>query len=146
MIKNKMIEVDFEELDYFTCYTLHDKPFTGIAYEKEPDGVITSQTTMLDGMEHGEQWEYYSNGNKKSFDYVYFNRIHGYSIEWHKSGIVKLESLLEYAIIIWQRKYNEKGELILNYTMDKDDFRYDELLMYRKKFNWPIADSKIIEK
>ncbi|MDC7235934.1 MAG: hypothetical protein PQJ58_22110 [Spirochaetales bacterium] len=134
-----MEEVDFDDLDFWDGYYLDEKPFTGIAYEKDSRGVILSEYTFVSGAESGPQKEFYSNGNKKELIHLYFGWHHGLSYEWYEDGTLKFESLLEYGIVIWQKQYDEKGKILLDYTLGKEDDDYKKLMEWREKKNWPIS-------
>lgn len=134
-----------DKLHFWDCWMLKDIPFTGTAYEEYDDGTLMSEVDLIEGMEYGLNITYYPNGKIETISSMVWTMMHGYSYDFYENGNLHIESLMEYGIRVKQKQYKENGEVEYTFSIDKDDFFYSTLLMYRKKNNWEI-DETIREK
>lgn len=63
--------------------------FTGIVFEYYPNTTqLSSESEYKDGIIHGYQVEYWSNGNKRIEYYEKFDKLIGSIKEWNEQGIL----------------------------------------------------------
>lgn len=129
-----MERVDFEELGYDTekyLDTFGGEPFTGIAYETHPDGSLASETAFTDGLKDGRSVEWYASGQIKEEYFMRQGSGHGLLREWFENGSLKREKMREYGIAVWDRTYDEEGNLVESFVLPEDDVLY-KILMRRR--------------
>jgi antitoxin component YwqK of YwqJK toxin-antitoxin module len=112
--------VDFEVLepsdDYLTML-YEGRPFSGLAYEKNPAGSLVSECTFKDGQKFGISREYASTGvlvEEKTYEH---DALHGPSHEWYENGVLKSEGEFEFGICLWEKMFGEDGLLIREFTL-----------------------------
>ncbi len=129
-----MERVDFEELGYDTekyLDTFDGKPFTGIAYETHPDGSLASETAFTDGLKDGRSVAWYASGQIKEEYHMRQGSGHGLFRGWFESGNLKKEMMREYGIVVWDRTYDEEGNIMENFVLPEDSVRYKILMKMR---------------
>ncbi len=96
--------------------TLH-----GIRKDYWENGKLKSSTTNLKGLQNGQTYHYYDNGEVQEINFLKDNKVHGKSIRYYRSG--KLESKCNY----WLGKikdtckfYYENGNLLKHSIVDLD--------------------------
>jgi antitoxin component YwqK of YwqJK toxin-antitoxin module len=67
------------------------EPFTGVAIERFPNGVIGSRFTYRNGIPHGPGATFYDDGKKESEAMQANGFVHGPVTEWHQNGNKRLE-------------------------------------------------------
>jgi MORN repeat variant len=121
----------FDDLDYdFTesKFTLNGKPFSGIAYEVHEEGWVLSEGVYINGYKNGLHLEYFFSGIISNESYYSFNALHGTSREWFPNGNIMKETFALFAVIIREKTWNVKGELIQVYEIDRQSFNYELML------------------
>ena len=126
-----MERILFDDLDFDyskSKYTLNAKPFSGIAFEVHKEGWVWCEGVYVDGYKNGLHMEYFSTGNLASESYYSFNVLHGTKREWFPNGNIKHEIFALFAVKIREKTWNEKGELIQTYQIDRKSSNYDLML------------------
>ncbi|UFH35069.1 hypothetical protein [Flavobacterium acetivorans] len=68
----------------------NEEPFTGIRYEYFPGTIqLSSEAEFMDGIQHGRQAEYWTNGQIKiEFFENYGGKFYGSFKEWNDQGVL----------------------------------------------------------
>ncbi len=135
MAKNNRIEEDMLEFDDdVKCY--NGVPFTGIGFEKYPNGNLKSETPYEDGFQSGTSREWYSTG--QTMCELEWKKGARFSKRkcWYQNGVVKSVSNYEWGIELNYKEYNEKGELVTDRELDPNspDSQYAVLLKFRQVY------------
>jgi antitoxin component YwqK of YwqJK toxin-antitoxin module len=113
----------------------HDKPFTGIAREYRSDGSTVSDTEYLNGLQEGVARSYHPSGTLYSEDHFVNDGFHGLSREWNESGQLVREALYEHGILVSEKKWDESGCLMEDFTLTENDRLFKTLQDYRKIYS-----------
>jgi antitoxin component YwqK of YwqJK toxin-antitoxin module len=135
---SEMTRVNADDLvdDYpgYTFMTWKEEPFTGIGFEATDDGHIISETTYANGIEDGPERSWYWNGQLESEGANKGNRPHGFFKEWHESGKLKAEGLIELGSLIWRKEWDEEGNLVYDFKIEDHPNRLKALKSSRSAF------------
>jgi antitoxin component YwqK of YwqJK toxin-antitoxin module len=118
-------KIDIKELDFLQddlgiwYYTLNNVPYTGCAYQIYPNNVQASENNFLNGYKEGIQKQWYQNGQLLIVQSFLNNVPNGKCLEWHENGVLRFEAEYDRGEKLWSKSYNEKGELIKQYPLDK---------------------------
>jgi antitoxin component YwqK of YwqJK toxin-antitoxin module len=123
-----------DEYPGYTLMTWEGKPFTGIGFEMAGDGHVISETTYIEGVEDGPERSWHWNGKLESEGANKGNRPHGFFKEWHESGLLKAEGLIELGSLIWRKEWDEEGNLIYEYKIEEHPNRLKALKSSRSAF------------
>ncbi len=122
-----------------TILCLDGHPFSGVACELDANGSCIAEQTYKDGVLHGPETTWHPNGVVASeTDYVN-NRIHGLSKEWYESGQPMLEGAFEHSFAVWRKQWDEAGNLIEDYRVDRVPEDLERLEMDRRILR-PLAE------
>jgi antitoxin component YwqK of YwqJK toxin-antitoxin module len=131
-----ILRVDFEELDLgddqLICWK--GQPFTGVAVEFFPDGVIRGEVSHLNGLRHGLVREWYHSGQLKEESSLWHGGLHGYERIWDEQGRLISETIGEFGIGIAEKKWDEQGRLIRDWHISPTDSLYNEWQFRRKTY------------
>lgn len=108
--------IDEDELipsdDEFADYLYEGRLFTGISREKDPrTGAIIAVAGYSDGKLHGAVRDWYGNGQMASEEFRYNGAYHGPQREWYPDGRLKRAGYVECGVTVWEKTWNEQGEL-----------------------------------
>jgi antitoxin component YwqK of YwqJK toxin-antitoxin module len=118
-----VIRVHDEELICDACgYILYHKGklFTGIAYTEFPNGQLETEIEYKEGAVCGLDREWYQDSTLEHEYHVKNGAAHGSSKAWHPNGKPKHEALYEFGIKIYEKKWNENGQLLKVYDIEND--------------------------
>ncbi len=113
-----MLHIDFNDLeaddDWGTTYNWQGKLFTGLVYERYPNGQLASVFEMEDSKINGAICEWYPSGKLRMEGYGHEKLSFGYAwvSEWHENGSLKRETLSKFGQRIKEKTWNENGQLI----------------------------------
>jgi hypothetical protein len=130
------LRVPHEELDVGEDQLMvwKGKPFTGVAFELFPDGLLRSEVSFLDGVEHGLVREWFPSGRLKEEMTLWQGSIHGYTRIWDEQGRLVAERLGELGIRVAEKTWDEQGQLITDWRISPQDSLYNTLQICRKKW------------
>ncbi|MBW3502426.1 toxin-antitoxin system YwqK family antitoxin [Janthinobacterium sp. NKUCC08_JDC] len=129
-----MFRIDYEELnpsDDFLVMHYDGKPFTGIAFENDENGVLVTETGFIEGQKNGVSREWSNSGDLIREEWFALNSLHGPSREWHDNGSIKIDSLYELGICINKKEWDKNGNIIKNYQIDEGGPQFSTLKKLR---------------
>jgi antitoxin component YwqK of YwqJK toxin-antitoxin module len=128
-----MLRVPHNEVSFHEdgSYYYRGQPFTGTAYAAYPDGSPESETQYRHGLVWGLSKSWHVNGALASEAECCLDVQHGWAREWSQSGRLESESKAEYGILIEERAWDEKGNLIKEYRLREGDPNHGRLLKLR---------------
>ncbi len=113
-------------------YYLDGEPFTGIAFNLAKAGWEKSQIEYRQGLLWGHTTEWYSPGLPMVDSNYFRGALHGRAREWHKNGQIAEDGEYEYGIVLWEKEWDEDGNIIKDYKL-KESSRQHQALMLRRK-------------
>ena len=107
------------------------KPFNGIACNMRPDGTLEYENEYSDGYREGVQKEFYPDGKVSSIYHRKWSRFHGEETEWYKNGNIKSKADWQFGHKLQSQEWSEGGLLISIYDINKhpkklEDFENDK--------------------
>ncbi|MEU4443634.1 hypothetical protein AB0K14_09160 [Actinosynnema sp. NPDC050801] len=89
------------------------KPYTGEVVEKKRDGRITSVTSYLDGVEHGQGQSWHANGRLSAEWHVDHGKPVGLYRTWYADGTPAEERhFSDDGKLLLHRKWDEQGVVV----------------------------------
>ncbi len=125
-----MTQVDDDNLQYdeFSCLFLLDGlPFEGVSVERWPAGHLKSRTEWRGGRLHGVVREWYESGRLKSAGTLRCGSSHGLFRSYHSLGRPQIKKFCHSGYVITELEWNPQGDLVGEYTLPEDDFRFAEI-------------------
>ncbi|HEY9693760.1 MAG TPA: hypothetical protein V6D15_16260 [Oculatellaceae cyanobacterium] len=118
----RLREDQLDDFDVHYRLILGTTPYTGLVYKIDKKGQVTVEYSCCEGFDWGFKRAWYSNGVLQEDYKIRFLRVYGWSKEWHSNGQLKEESFVEDStgLVIRRKKWNEKGELIDYFALEKD--------------------------
>lgn len=130
------LEIDLNSDDVDTigdAFFYKDIPFTGIWYIYYPNGKIAELSHYLGGLPHGETTEWHENGHLKSkVNFVQSLGTLGNRFTWYANGVMERYEKVAYGIVLAIKEWDEKGNLIKNWSLDPHDSIFDRAISNRK--------------
>lgn len=129
-----MFRVDYEELepsDDFLLMHYAGKPFTGIAFENDENGVLFTETSFIEGQKNGVSRKWSDSGNIVLEEWFALNSLHGPFREWYENGSIKIDSLYELGVCVREQEWDENGNVIKNYQIDESGRQFATLKKLR---------------
>ncbi len=129
------LRVDFDDLDVAwggSQYLYDGKPFTGVTYEMHPDGDLVGEHEYRDGFSYGPSREWYGPGELRYEKFFGEQGLDGMAREWHPDGRPKSEALYESGIRLWEKQWDEQGNLTRDWRLTEDDPRWADLMRWRE--------------
>jgi hypothetical protein len=127
-------ELDF---DSDLVFTRAGEPFTGVAFEGNPDGG-RSEITYRDGIQEGMATDWYPSGQLKEESSYVQNVLHGHARAFDADGRLIAESIYEYGILVSTARVDLSDDLTFVEEIDPDSLNARLLDRYRKEKNWSI--------
>ncbi|MDY6992822.1 MAG: hypothetical protein SVR94_09500 [Pseudomonadota bacterium] len=127
-------KIDEELFESDGDLTIYDgMPFTGIGYDPFPNGGdVEYETSYKAGLPHGYKRKWHDS-NQLAYEITYINGLkHGKEVHWYSDGEVKSESMFEFGIKVHSKTWDEKGNIIDQFSIDPESSNY-KLLMQRRK-------------
>jgi antitoxin component YwqK of YwqJK toxin-antitoxin module len=124
------LRIPFDQLSYDMrgFYTWEGNAFTGTSYELYPDGQLWDESEFVDGVQEGTSRVWYSSGQLKHEDILYFdppegpqkgsNGHFGTKREWFENGQLKREIMVKASRRVGEKEWDEAGNLIHEYEKD----------------------------
>jgi antitoxin component YwqK of YwqJK toxin-antitoxin module len=101
------------------CY--NGKPFTGVGYERHPNGAIIRETPYKNGFPHGIIREWDPTGQLIFEGECKNGKAHGRFTYWYPDGTVKSIAHYEWGVQVDYKEWDEEGRLIKDERKDPDD-------------------------
>ncbi len=122
MVTNPL-QVDFELLGESDGapggLTYDGRLFTGIAYEKDPQGRLISLSGYQNGRACGPLRTWYPSGQIEQEQYYRSGSLHGPWREWYPDGRPRLDAYHEHGHIVRSKRWGEDGTLVENERLDE---------------------------
>jgi antitoxin component YwqK of YwqJK toxin-antitoxin module len=128
-----MQRVAAKELEYAEdgLYYFNGKPFTGTAIYYLKSGWENAEMEFRDGLQWGPAKEWYGPGIPMR-DATFLNgALHGRAKEWHKNGQIAEDGEYEHGITLWEKKWDEQGNLESDYVLKESDSNFEMLKKFR---------------
>lgn len=129
-----MFRVDYEELNPSFDFLLMEyagELFSGIAFENNVDGLLISEDSFIEGQKNGVSREWSDSGNLICEKWFALNSLHGPSREWYENGLIKIDSLYELGVCLFEKKLDQKGNVVKDYRIDEDGPQFSTLKKLR---------------
>jgi antitoxin component YwqK of YwqJK toxin-antitoxin module len=135
MIKVNIKDLDFMEWapDSEPRLSYLGKPYNGIAYNMRLDDTLEYEHEYIEGYREGIQKEFYPNGKISSIYHRKWSRFHGEETEWYLNGNIKLKADWQLGHKLYSEEWNEEGLLISVYDI-KEHPEKSEILENDKKY------------
>jgi antitoxin component YwqK of YwqJK toxin-antitoxin module len=117
------------------CYP-NGFPYTGVVFEALPSGSLTAEFEVKDGLKHGVDTEYYSEGYPESISHYREGWLHGEVTYYYPGGGPKEKSVFEYEILTEQFQWDEAGNLLHHRAFGENDENFKLLERMRRKYQW----------
>lgn len=128
-------EIDNDKVHEVEIY--RGQLFTGLLYENYRSGELWTETEYMHGYPHGWSREWYKNGQLKEEEHFVWTVFDGLARQWHENGQIKLEKQVEQGIAVWSKEWDEKGNLIREFEIDKAHSLYSWLqVKLENRQNW----------
>jgi antitoxin component YwqK of YwqJK toxin-antitoxin module len=121
--------VNDEDLDIDWAYqqaTWEGEPFTGVAFELHPNGMLVGETDYENGFKRATR-EWYGPGRPREEWHFGPYGLDGEGREWYPDGRLKTEGRWEYGIVLTRRTWDEQGNLTEDYSLAESDPEYATL-------------------
>ncbi|UQV47774.1 hypothetical protein KIV45_13680 [Janthinobacterium lividum] len=117
-----MSRVDYEALEpsedfLLMCYT--GKPFSGVAFENDSNGILITETSFIDGQKSGISRQWSAASRLILEEWFALNALHGTAREWHDNGARKSDGHYELGICIQEQVWDAQGTLLKDYRIDE---------------------------
>jgi antitoxin component YwqK of YwqJK toxin-antitoxin module len=114
--------------------TWQDRPFTGIAYEADGAGNVTSEAEFVDGLQNGVSREWSGSGQLRSETEYFHGSRHGCSRTWHESGQLASEAQYQYSIKTEEKTWDAGGSLVGDWLLPENDEQRELINLLAKRF------------
>lgn len=128
----KISENQLEYNAYEAKYYYKNEPFTGVAYEYHSDDTVASEAHYVNGYVDGTLKGWYPSGHIRYEYNLKQGAAHGLARDWYENGQLSREALGELGITVHEKKWNEKGELEMEFELKESDPLYKTLLSRRE--------------
>lgn len=108
-----MVRVDADEIELGDDYIWRrdGEPFTGIAEQRTPDGVLLHEDEYAHGAQDGLAWTYWPDGTRRE-EHWYDNGIEIRSRYWHENGQLRKDTVTDVHGVVKAFTFAEDGTLI----------------------------------
>jgi hypothetical protein len=132
-----------ESLDYVGNRKLLDgEPFTGVGYYLDEEGRLESESSYQDGIEVGLGRAWFETGQLLHEHPMFRGVFHGKVREWQRNGRLALEADYEFGHDVHHKRWDEDGNLIEEYYIDKSSRGYKDLEEYREAYKDELDEIK----
>jgi antitoxin component YwqK of YwqJK toxin-antitoxin module len=132
-----------ESLDYVDgCKYLDDVPFTGVGYYLDEEGRLDSEASYRDGIQFGLRRAWFETGTLLHEYPMFRGVLHGKKREWHRNGQLAEEADYEFGHGLHRKRWDEDGNLIEEYDIDKNSPAYKEVEEYREAYKDELDEIK----
>jgi antitoxin component YwqK of YwqJK toxin-antitoxin module len=123
MTMAEMIRVDRDELEFTEAGVRRDGGlFSGVAYERYPDGTVWTEEHFELGFPEGPARDYAPSGRLLSEELFHDGVLQGLSRYWSEDGRLRREQLAEFGTVMWRKDYDEHGNVVDEYQLDEDSY------------------------
>jgi len=119
------------EFDSELVYRWQGEKFTGIAYERSNEGVV-SEVRFLDGVQEGVSRDISATGSILAEANYRNNALHGWSRDYGEDGSVTREAYFEYGILVSSVEYGNSGDVVESFEIDPTGNTYALLQKLRR--------------
>lgn len=113
-------------------YEYEDQPFTGVAREYSNDGKLLSEISYENGLQHGIARYWYPTGELRGEETFKRNGRTGVSRWWYRDGKLERETTFEHSIRVLEKEWNERGEIVRDFMLKKEDPMFEILEKSRR--------------
>ena len=120
------MRIDYNDLEIVITSTGHHdyyyngEIYTGIAFEKNEEGLIIGETTFKKGIISGLLRTWHSNGILEIQTNYHTGHKHGESKEWYENGKLKKKETYDFGTLFKSEEFDEEGNLIKKYDIKTD--------------------------
>jgi hypothetical protein len=125
-----MSELRHDSLE--SIYLRDGEPFTGTAYNLYPDGSVEGEIEYRYGLRWGVTRSWHEDGRPATEGHFLRDVQHGMAWEWDESGRVTEESCCEYGVVIYERAWDEDGDLTRDYRIEEGSRDFERLRKRRE--------------
>lgn len=111
-------------------------PYTGIVFEALPSGSLTAEYEVKEGLKHGVDTEYYSEGHPESISHYREGHVHGDVTYYYPGGGPREKSVFEYGILTEEFAWDEAGGLQHHRAFGEEDANFKLLERLRREYGW----------
>ena len=134
-----MKRVHYRDLDVHPeegdACSLRGRPFTGVAYAAWFNATPKAEWTLRDGYLWGPQRTWGSDGGPGRAWYSVRGLAHGVYRQWAlRPGRLLVLAVVRYGVTVRERKWDEEGNVILDYTMPEEGRAAEELRKLEAEF------------
>ena len=124
------------EIDYpGDGYYYHDgQRFTGVEYFlNEEEGWVEAETEYVEGLPSGLKREWAGPDKQLLYEGEFRGGVlHGRKRRWTEDGTLIEDGEYEYGIPLWEKWWDEDGDLVREYELSETDGNYTLLQEYRQ--------------
>ena len=110
--------------------------YTGMVFEALPSGSLTAEYEVRDGLRHGADKQYYSEGCPESVAHYRQGFLHGEVVYFYPEGTPKEKSVFEYDILTEEFQWDEAGNLLHHRAIEATDSSFGLLERRRQEYRW----------
>jgi antitoxin component YwqK of YwqJK toxin-antitoxin module len=121
---------------------LDDELFTGIGYYLYDEGGLEAEITYRDGIQMGLRRAWYPSGTLWHEYHMFRGVFHGKKREWHDNGQLAEEADYEIGFKLRSKAWDEYGNLIEEFELDKNDPDYERLEQYRAAYKMELEEEE----
>jgi antitoxin component YwqK of YwqJK toxin-antitoxin module len=128
------LRVNIDDLDMDWDYqqaTWQDQPFTGIAYEIHPNGMLVAESDYERGFKRASR-QWYAPGQLRYERRFGSYGPEGVGREWYPNGQLKSETVSEHGIPLSSKSWDEHGNLTQSYELRESEPAFAELQERRR--------------
>jgi antitoxin component YwqK of YwqJK toxin-antitoxin module len=103
-------------------------PFTGVAYEEYPNGILKREITYKDGFENGLCRDWYPSGQLKCEWNALRGRAKGKLTKWHENGTIKAISEHDFGLELKYQEWTSDGQLVTARQIDTNSNLYKNMI------------------
>jgi antitoxin component YwqK of YwqJK toxin-antitoxin module len=121
---------------------LDGEPFTGVGYYLYEEGQLEAEITYRDGVQMGLRRAWYPSGQLQHEYHMFRGVFHGKKREWHDNGRLAEEADYELGFKLRSKCWDEDGNLIEEFELDKNDPDYQRLEKYREAYKDDLEEEE----
>ena len=135
LIGKAMKQASISDLEYNEVeglYYLNGELFSGLAYSTRDGNFRDAEVSYVGGARSGRTREWYR-PERLMLDEMYLDGgLHGYARRWYENGQLKKEGEYEHGVALWEKSWDEHGNLLKEFVLSEDSPNYRLLLKFRE--------------
>lgn len=113
-------------------YYLNGELFSGLAYSMRDGAFRDAEISYENGTRSGLTREWYSPGHLALHETYFDGMLHGSARSWYENGQLEEEGEYEYGVVLWEKSWDESGNILSSYSLEKDSSQYEFLQKLRE--------------